>query len=65
MNPIKIGPSQGSKQRGANLGAPFDGWPDEGPGQIEQRHGRLQIEQSHGPGEQVGLDGLTMLHQRV
>ena len=32
MKPIKIGPSQGSKQRGANLGAPFDSgtsWPTE------------------------------------
>ena len=34
-------------------------------GQVVERHRRLQVEQAHGPLEQVRLDRLAMLHQRV
>ena len=46
---------------GLMAGRPFE----ESVGQIEQGDGRLEIEQTHGPGEQVGLDGLAVSHQGV
>ena len=46
---------------GLTAGRPFE----EGVGQIEQGDGRPQIEQTHGPSEQVGLDGLAVFHQSV
>ena len=36
-----------------------------GVGQVVEGHGRLQVEQPEGPVEQVRLDRLAMLHQRV
>ena len=36
-----------------------------GVGQVVEGDGRLQVEQAHGPLEQVRLDRLAMLHQRV
>ena len=38
---------------------------EEGVGQVIERDGGMEVEQPHGPVEEVALDGLAMGHQRI